>query len=144
MILSKNLYLKRGFFKGLWLNLRYLITVIFFFFKNPNEVHADLSRKVGIPLLTTKNDGELQCNACGLCIGHCPTRALDLVSTQEGIVKDFNLDVLKCVECGLCQEVCPIDAIRMSHHSAKADHAEANWILDAKKLSADKVLSRLA
>ncbi len=144
MILSKKLYLKRGFLKGLWINLRYLLTVIFVVFKKNKEVPLDLTRKVGTPLLTTKNDGELQCNACGLCIGHCPTHALDLVSTQEGVVQEFKLDILKCVECGLCQEVCPIDAIRMSHRSASANHAESNWILDAKELSADKVVSRLA
>lgn len=144
MILSKKLYLRRGFIATIWLCLRYLFSVLYFFFKNRTFINPDKSRKIGHPILTTKMDGELQCNACGLCIGHCPSQALDLSSTGEGQVVDFNLDILKCVLCGLCQEVCPVDAIRMGHESSNADHAEANWVLDAKELSKDKVVSRLA
>jgi len=144
LILSKKLYLKRGFIQGLWISFRYLFTVVVTFFKSHKYLKADTSRKVGLPILTTKNDGDLQCNACGLCIGHCPTNALDLKSSGDDIVEDFKLDILKCVLCGLCQDVCPIDAIRMSHHAPQADHAEASWVIDAKEMSKDKVISRLA
>ena len=144
MILTKKLYLKRGFFSTIWVCLRYLGSTLTIFFKGIKRLKVDQSRKIGLPILTTKQDGELQCNSCGLCIGHCPTNALDLSSADQAKVLEFNLDILKCVLCWLCQEVCPIDAIRMGHESPIADHAEANWVLDHSQLSKDKVISRLA
>tara|TARA_R110000868_G_scaffold204946_3_gene453199 strand:- start:64219 stop:64653 length:435 start_codon:yes stop_codon:yes gene_type:complete len=144
VILTKKLYLKRGFFSTAWICLRYLVSSIAIIFRRQRGFKIDQARKIGLPVLTTKQDGELQCNSCGLCIGHCPTSALDLSATSEAKVIDFKLDVLKCVLCGLCQEVCPIDAIRMGHEAPKADHAESNWVLDQSELSKDKIVSRLA
>lgn len=144
MILSKKLYLNRGFFKTFWLCLRHIVQNFVLLFRRPLLVVTDRSRQVGLPILTLNNSQELQCNACGLCIGYCPTQALDLSTSQDGKVVDFKLDVLRCISCSLCQEVCPIDAIRMGRSLASANHVEANWVLDAKELTKDGVVSRLA
>lgn len=143
MILSKKLYLKRGIFTAFWLALRHAFISLSTLFMRTLSSTAK-TRQLGLPILTLKQDGALQCNACGLCIAHCPTNALDLSATETGQVVDFKLDVLRCVTCGLCQEVCPVDAIRMGREVANADHAEAKWILDAKELSKGEVLSRLS
>ncbi len=91
MILTKKLYLKRGFFSTIWVCLRYLGSTLTIFFKGIKRLKVDQSRKIGLPILTTKQD-----------------------------------------------------AIRMGHETPKADHAEANWVLDHSQLSKDKVISRLA
>lgn len=143
MILSKKLYLKRGFLTNCWLVLRHAFLNLTTLFKR-SSLESSQSRPLGLPILTLKQDSTLQCNACGLCIAHCPTNALDLSATDTGVVVDFRLDVLRCVTCGLCQEVCPVDAIRMGREVAHANHAEANWVMDAKELSKNGALSRLS
>lgn len=143
MILSKKLYLKRSIFTAFWLALRHAFISLSTLFMR-SSLEDTKARQLGLPILTLKQDGALQCNACGLCIAHCPTNALDLSATDSGQVVDFKLDVLRCVTCSLCQDVCPVDAIRMGREVASANHAEANWVMDAKELSKNGIISRLS
>ena len=47
------------------------------------------------------------CHGCGLCVGVCPTRALNMTySGNDGIFVPQVQDE-RCVECGLCLRVCP-------------------------------------
>ncbi len=77
----------------------------------------------GIPLLTVKKSGGLQCDSCMLCVSACPADCIDIqLSKGNGENRgekrreapaQFEIDLLKCVFCGYCEEACPIDGIRM-------------------------------
>lgn len=144
MILSKKLYLKRGSIISAWLWVTHVFSALWNMASRRSAIPNQSSRNLGLPILTLKQNSELQCNACGLCIGHCPTNALDLSVTSTGVVEDFKLDILKCITCSLCQDVCPIDAIRMGKELARPNHAEGKWVMDAKELSKSGIVSRLA
>ena len=144
MILSKQLYLKRGFLKTLWLFVSHFFRSLVFLFASNSWTKTKAQRQRGLPFLTLKEDKSLQCNACGLCVGFCPTHAIDLATSDSGDFVDMKLDILKCTSCGFCQEVCPIDALRIGQDQASAMHVESNWVLDSKDLSRAGVLSRLA
>ncbi len=49
-----------------------------------------------------------RCTRCGLCIWHCPTRAVELVANAPQIVHPQD-----CAYCGDCEEVCPAGAIEL-------------------------------
>jgi len=49
-------------------------------------------------------DGE-QCRACGLCVKHCPPKAMTL--NGNGL----HIDYQRCIGCFCCQELCPHGAI---------------------------------
>jgi len=49
-------------------------------------------------------DGE-QCQACGLCVKHCPPKAMTL--NGNGL----HIDYKRCIGCFCCQELCPYGAI---------------------------------
>jgi len=49
-----------------------------------------------------------RCTACGLCVKHCPTNAVELVDRLPVIVKPDS-----CTYCGLCEEFCPEDAVSL-------------------------------
>ena len=46
------------------------------------------------------------CTACGLCVTHCPTRAVKLIDRLPVFVKPD-----ACTYCGLCEEICPAGAV---------------------------------
>ncbi|MBI2865635.1 MAG: DUF362 domain-containing protein [Chloroflexi bacterium] len=47
------------------------------------------------------------CEACWVCVEHCPSVAL----SENGKAPVFDYD--KCIRCYCCQELCPHDAIRL-------------------------------
>ncbi|MBL3592191.1 MAG: 4Fe-4S binding protein [Synergistaceae bacterium] len=47
-----------------------------------------------------------RCQACGLCLSHCPREAI--VRKDDLIAIDRN----RCAGCLVCTEYCPTDAIR--------------------------------
>ena len=50
------------------------------------------------------------CIACGLCMGHCPEKAITWTKTAEG-KKAATIDKEKCVGCGECLTVCEPKAV---------------------------------
>jgi len=50
-----------------------------------------------------------QCVGCGICVGSCPVRAIDI--DAQGIVTINE----NCTGCGLCVESCPRQAIRLEY-----------------------------
>ncbi|MEJ2200498.1 MAG: DUF362 domain-containing protein [Desulfuromonadaceae bacterium] len=45
------------------------------------------------------------CEACGLCVKHCPPTAMELTNEQ------LRIDLKRCIGCFCCQELCPRGAI---------------------------------
>ncbi|HOV87079.1 MAG TPA: electron transfer flavoprotein subunit alpha [Syntrophobacteraceae bacterium] len=48
-----------------------------------------------------------RCIACRICIGECPTAAIEL--TPDGVA---HIDPELCIGCGKCHESCPVDAVK--------------------------------
>jgi len=50
-----------------------------------------------------------RCDLCGVCIVHCPTKAV-----TKG-KKEVVIDSISCVGCGICVPLCPREAIDLKH-----------------------------
>jgi heterodisulfide reductase subunit A len=50
-----------------------------------------------------------KCNACGLCIPVCPTKAIS--AKRKGVV----IDSILCIGCGICVPKCPTEAIDLKN-----------------------------
>lgn len=50
---------------------------------------------------------ESRCTSCGVCIPHCPTKALHFVTPEQRTVT-FDADL--CIDCLSCIENCPFHA----------------------------------
>jgi len=46
-----------------------------------------------------------RCDLCGICIDHCPTKAI------KKSKKEVSIDPISCVGCGICVPLCPPQAI---------------------------------
>lgn len=59
-----------------------------------------------------------RCVGCGICVGICPTKALELGPIKEiatGLdAPPVMMDLDKCTFCSMCASFCPLDAFRMS------------------------------
>lgn len=51
------------------------------------------------------------CTICGACATNCPTQALTLENSGDGVALIFHHS--KCVACRICEEICPHNAIRV-------------------------------
>jgi uncharacterized protein (DUF362 family)/Pyruvate/2-oxoacid:ferredoxin oxidoreductase delta subunit len=60
-------------------------------------------------LITRPDIDTSACQACGVCMSHCPPRAI----RQKG--ETMIIDRGKCISCFCCQELCPHDAISIVH-----------------------------
>lgn len=47
-----------------------------------------------------------RCEACGLCVKHCPPKAMRLTDDQ------LHIDYKRCIGCFCCQELCPHAALQ--------------------------------
>jgi ferredoxin len=54
-----------------------------------------------------------ECIGCAVCVGECPTDAIEMVD-QKAII-----DPEKCISCGICAQACPVDAI---YAPSEGDH----------------------
>jgi uncharacterized protein (DUF362 family)/Pyruvate/2-oxoacid:ferredoxin oxidoreductase delta subunit len=48
------------------------------------------------------------CQACGICLNHCPPGAIDEVNGA------MRIDGAKCISCYCCHELCPSSAVRIT------------------------------
>lgn len=72
-----------------------------------------------VVLLSDKETGKLNCNACLLCAKTCPVAAITIQREKDPETKKryptlFDVDTLICCYCGLCEEVCNFDAIKLA------------------------------
>ncbi len=143
MILDKELYIKRGFFRGILISLKNS------FFRiissgSKSKKSSSLDRKInhdfgfrGIPRLKySKEKKSIKCTSCNLCQKVCPTNCISIKSKGSGVTpKSFELDILKCIYCGFCVEICPEDALAYDRQKDLCGHAENNWKIGIDKLS---------
>ncbi|MBT3583588.1 MAG: NADH-quinone oxidoreductase subunit I [Halobacteriovoraceae bacterium] len=150
MILNKTLYHHKGYIRGFFFAIK---SSIFSLFKNvlglekritipyPEEKHHYSDRFKGKPYLTVKEDGDMRCVSCRLCVEYCPADCIHIEAenednhTKEVTPVSFRIELLRCVFCGFCEEACPVDAIRLGEEYVMADHQEANWVLDQHALA---------
>jgi len=95
----------------------------------------------GLHALARKEDGTARCVGCGLCVAVCPSRCID-VYTSEGddhtkIVDRYEIEVLRCVYCGLCVEACPYRAVVLTEHYEYSDYSREVFFMDKDKLLAN-------
>jgi heterodisulfide reductase subunit A len=50
-----------------------------------------------------------RCDLCGICIDHCPTKAI-----KKG-KREVVIDPISCAGCGICVPLCPQEAIDLKH-----------------------------
>src|SRR5208283_1108271 len=95
----------------------------------------------GLHALARKEDGSARCVGCGLCAAICPSRCID-VYTSEGpnqtkVVDRYEIEVLRCVYCGFCVEACPFRAIVLTGHFEYSDYSREALFMDMDKLLAN-------
>ena len=95
----------------------------------------------GLHALVRKEDGTARCVGCGLCAAVCPSRCID-VYTSEGddhtkVVDRYEIEVLRCVYCGFCVEACPFRAVVLTGHYEYSEYSRAALFMDKDKLLAN-------
>lgn len=77
----------------------------------PNKtVNADYV--MGSPMIDSS-----RCTGCGLCISHCPSRAIEMDRAKN--IAAIRLD--QCIFCALCEDICPERAAHMTHQIELAE-----------------------
>ncbi|AGA69348.1 electron transfer flavoprotein, alpha subunit [Desulfitobacterium dichloroeliminans LMG P-21439] len=74
------------------------------------------------------------CISCGICVGECPSEALEL--GDGGVV----VDAAKCTECGDCVDACPSNILSLPEGAGKKAEAtpETNLSTEATPVSVAK------
>lgn len=71
-----------------------------------------------VVLLTNPETGELNCNACLVCMRQCPVSAITVTQAKnekgDRYPDTFTIDNTLCCFCGICEEVCNFDAIKLT------------------------------
>lgn len=72
-----------------------------------------------VVLLSDPETGELNCNACQVCMKQCPIHAIYVEQIKDPETKKrypgkFTIDNTICCFCGICEEVCNFDAIKLT------------------------------
>jgi len=70
-----------------------------------------------------------RCTGCELCVEHCPTSAVEMVSAHTTERKALITHPSDCAYCGLCEEICPQGAIELTYVivlSASAELDQSN------------------
>jgi NADH-quinone oxidoreductase subunit I len=150
MILKRELYQHNGHIRGI---LSAISTTMSILFKNvvgwkkritlkyPEEKYKYSDRLKGKHILTVKDDGDLRCISCMMCVTNCPARCIHIVPAEDNGQPElkapvsFEIELLRCTFCGFCRDACPVDAIRLSTEYEMADHAEQEWLLDHHHLA---------
>jgi NADH-quinone oxidoreductase subunit I len=107
----------------------------------PDEKWTMPERSRGVVvLLTDPETGELNCNACQVCMKQCPVSAITVTQMKdekgERHPDIFTIDNTICCFCGICEEVCNFDAIKLTGKYEFATFTKADLIYDKAKLQA--------
>ena len=92
----------------------------------------------GLHALARKQDGTARCVGCGLCAAVCPSRCIDVYTSEADdhtkIVDRYEIEVLRCVYCGFCVEACPFKAVVLTGYYEYSDYSRAALFMDKDKL----------
>ncbi|UCE67983.1 MAG: NADH-quinone oxidoreductase subunit I [Candidatus Zixiibacteriota bacterium] len=92
-----------------------------------------------VVLLSDPETGELNCNACQVCMKQCPVHAIDVEQIKDPETKKrypgkFTIDNTICCFCGICEEVCNFDAIKLTGKYEFSVFNKAELIYNKEKL----------
>jgi len=92
-----------------------------------------------VVLLSDPETGELNCNACLVCMKQCPVNAIFVEQAKDPETgtrypAQFRIDNTLCCFCGICEEVCNFDAIKLTGKYEFAVFDKAELIYDKNKL----------
>ena len=131
--------------KGMMITGRHLLRNLFNFKGMPTIYYPEQKRKYsprfrGLQILTVKDNGDVRCTACMLCVTACPADCIHITAAEhpdpkvEKFPAEFNIDMLRCVFCGMCEEACPVDAIRMGPNYELASFDRSDFIFNKQDL----------
>lgn len=93
-----------------------------------------------VVLLSDPETGELNCNACLVCMKQCPVNAIAVTQMKdekgERHPATFTIDNTICCFCGICEEVCNFDAIKMTGKYEFSTFSKDDLLYDKDKLQA--------
>ncbi len=92
-----------------------------------------------VVLLSDPETGELNCNACQVCMKQCPVHAINVDQIKDPETKkrypgNFTIDNTICCFCGICEEVCNFDAIKLTGKYEFSVFNKAELIYNKEKL----------
>jgi NADH-quinone oxidoreductase subunit I len=92
-----------------------------------------------VVLLSDPETGELNCNACMVCVKQCPVNAIYVEQIKDPETKkrypgEFRIDNTICCFCGICEEVCNFDAIKLTGKYEFSVFNKEELIYDKAKL----------
>jgi len=91
-----------------------------------------------VVLLSDPETGELNCNACQVCMRQCPVSAITVTQAKnekgERYPESFTIDNTLCCFCGICEEVCNFDAIKLTGKYEFSVFNKADLIYDKTRL----------
>ena len=70
------------------------------------------------------------CDACGLCVGLCPSGALALKQKGDTGKRGLVFSTALCSGCGLCVEACPKEAILLRRNYSKTRRSGLNTYVE--------------
>jgi NADH-quinone oxidoreductase subunit I len=105
----------------------------------PDERWPMPERSRGVVVLLSDPDtGELNCNACLVCMKQCPVSAIDITQGKNEDGKrypvTFTIDNTLCCFCGICEEVCNFDSIKLTGKYEFSVFNKADLVYDRDKL----------
>jgi NADH-quinone oxidoreductase subunit I len=91
-----------------------------------------------VVLLSDEETGELNCNACMLCMRACPTGSIEIEVEKDEkgkrTLKGFKVDNTLCCFCGLCEESCNFAGIKLSTKYEFSTFDRKDLVYDMDKL----------
>lgn len=105
----------------------------------PKEKRAAAAGFRGLhALVRNPATGEAKCVGCGLCAAICPSRCINIYTSEgsedQKVVDRYEVEVLRCTFCGLCVEACPYGAIVLTPHYEYSNYSRDDFFMTKERL----------
>jgi NADH-quinone oxidoreductase subunit I len=104
----------------------------------PKEKCEPMAGFRGLHALAKTAEGKMKCVGCGLCAAMCPSRCINIYTTEgpdhNKVVDRYEIEVLKCVFCAFCVEACPYGAIVLTPHFEYSGFTREEFLMTKEKL----------